>query len=144
VQQLAKRLDPTRLVEDNSVCCGAGHTTTDLNTWHEYLAGWQWPAHVRRISDSTFVGSTWNFERGYRQAGQPMFNSEFGNVWGYEGSTGDVDYSWDYHQAMDVFRARRSWRLALHRAPRRRQRVERLLALRPLRQGDGVGDLAPG
>jgi beta-galactosidase/beta-glucuronidase len=46
VQRLAKRLDPTRLVEDNSVCCGAGHTTTDLNTWHEYLAGWQWPAHV--------------------------------------------------------------------------------------------------
>jgi hypothetical protein len=44
VQQLAKRLDPTRLVEDNSVCCGAGHTTTDLNTWHEYLAGWQWPS----------------------------------------------------------------------------------------------------
>ena len=104
VQQLAKRLDPTRLVEDNSVCCGAGHTTTDLNTWHEYLAGWQWPAHLRRIADSTFAGSTWNFERGYRQAGQPMFNSEFGNVWGYEGSTGDVDYSWDYHQAMDVFR----------------------------------------
>jgi len=104
VQQLAKRLDPTRPVEDNSVCCGVGHTTTDLNTWHEYLAGWQWPAYMRRISDSTFVGSTWNFERGYRQAGQPMFNSEFGNVWGYEGSTGDVDYSWDYHQVMDVFR----------------------------------------
>jgi hypothetical protein len=104
VQQLAKRLDPTRPVEDNSVCCGAGHTTTDLNTWHEYLAGWQWPAHLRRISDSTFAGSTWNFERGYRQGGQPMFNSEFGNVWGYEGSTGDVDYSWDYHQAIDVFR----------------------------------------
>ncbi len=104
VQQLAKRLDPTRLVEDNSVCCGFGHTTTDLNTWHEYLAGWQWPAHVKRLTDSTFAGSTWNFERGFRQARQPMFNSEFGNVWGYEGSTGDVDYSWDYRQAMDVFR----------------------------------------
>jgi hypothetical protein len=59
---------------------------------------------VKRLSDSTFPGSTWNFERGYRQARQPMFNSEFGNVWGYEGSTGDVDYSWDYHQAVDVFR----------------------------------------
>jgi beta-galactosidase/beta-glucuronidase len=23
---LAKSLDPTRLVEDNSICCGAGHT----------------------------------------------------------------------------------------------------------------------
>lgn len=104
VQQLAKRLDPTRLVEDNSVCCGVGHTTTDLNSWHEYLAGWQWPAHVRRLSDSTFAGSPWNFQPGYRQGTQPMLNSEFGNVWGYDGSTGDVDYSWDYHQAVDVFR----------------------------------------
>lgn len=104
VQQLAKRLDPTRLVEDNSVCCGVGHTTTDLNSWHEYLAGWQWPAHMRRVSDSTSPGSTWNFQRGWRQASQPMLNSEFGNVWGYDGSTGDVDWSWDYHQAVDAFR----------------------------------------
>src|SRR6267378_1969736 len=35
--RLAKSLDPTRLVEDNSVCCGSGHTETDLNTWHDYL-----------------------------------------------------------------------------------------------------------
>ena len=104
VQQLAKRLDPTRLVEDNSICCGAGHTSTDLNTWHEYLAGWQWPERVRRLSDSTYPGSPHHFEPGYRQGGQPMLNSEFGNVWGYDGSTGDVDYSWDYHQAVDVFR----------------------------------------
>jgi len=33
-----------------------------------------------------------------------MLNSEFGNVWGYEGSTGDVDWSWDYHRAIDAFR----------------------------------------
>ena len=33
-----------------------------------------------------------------------MINSEFGNVWGYEGSTGDVDWSWDYHRAIDAFR----------------------------------------
>src|SRR4051812_15555411 len=33
-----------------------------------------------------------------------MLNSEFGNVWGYEGSTGDVDWSWDYHMAVDAFR----------------------------------------
>jgi hypothetical protein len=25
-------------------------------------------------------------------------------VWGYEGSTGDVDWSWDYHRAVDAFR----------------------------------------
>ena len=104
VYRLAKSLDSTRLVEDNSPCCRRGHTETDLNTWHEYLPGWRWDAHVRRISDSTFAGSPWNFEPGFRQGRQPMLNSEFGNVWGYEGSTGDVDWSWDYRRAMDVFR----------------------------------------
>lgn len=104
VQQLAKRLDPTRLIEDNSPCCGRWHTTTDINSWHEYLPGWQWQSFMDRVSDSTFRGSTWHFIGGRKQAGQPMMNSEFGNVWGYEGSTGDVDYSWDYHRAIDAFR----------------------------------------
>ncbi len=102
--RLAKSLDPTRLVEDNSVCCGSGHTETDLNTWHGYLPGWRWEAQVQRLSDSTFSGSTWNFRSPWRQARQPMCNSEFGNVWGYEGSTGDVDWSWDYHRAINAFR----------------------------------------
>jgi hypothetical protein len=102
--RLAKSLDSTRLVEDNSPCCGRGHTLTDINSWHSYLPGWQWESHLRMVSDSTFPGSTWNFERGYAQSRQPMINSEFGNVWGYEGSTGDVDWSWDYHLAVDAFR----------------------------------------
>ncbi len=102
--RLAKSLDPTRLVEDNSVCCGSGHTESDLNSWHEYLPGWRWDAHDQRLSDSTFPGSTWNFRAPWRQAHQPMCNSEFGNVWGYAGSTGDVDWSWDYHRAIDAFR----------------------------------------
>ncbi|MFL5581938.1 MAG: glycoside hydrolase family 2 protein [Gemmatimonadaceae bacterium] len=104
VYRLAKSLDSTRLVEDNSVCCGRGHTETDLNTWHDYLAGWQWEERVRRVADSTFPGSGWNFEDPWTQGRQPMLNSEFGNVWGYEGSTGDVDWSWDYHMAVDAFR----------------------------------------
>lgn len=102
--RLAKSLDSTRLVEDNSPCCHRGHTVTDINSWHNYLAGWQWEDYLRMVSDSTFSGSPWNFERGYAQARQPMINSEFGNVWGYEGSTGDVDWSWDYHMAVDAFR----------------------------------------
>ncbi len=104
VYRLAKELDPTRLVEDNSVCCGRGHTETDLNSWHAYLPGYQWEDHLSEISDSTFPGSTWNFEDGFQQADQPNINSEFGNVWGYEGSTGDVDWSWDYHRAVNAFR----------------------------------------
>jgi len=104
VYRLAKSLDSTRLVEDNSVCCGRGHTETDLDSWHEYLPGWRWEEHDQRVSDSSFPGSTWNFERPWTEGHQPMLNSEFGNVWGYEGSTGDVDWSWDYHRAVDAFR----------------------------------------
>lgn len=104
VYRLTKSLDSTRLVEDNSPCCRRGHTETDINSWHEYLPGWRWEAHVTRLSDSTFAGSPWNFESAFRQHRQPLLNSEFGNVWGYEGSTGDVDWSWDYHRAIDAFR----------------------------------------
>lgn len=96
--RLAKELDPTRLVEDNSVCCGIGHTETDLDTWHAYLPGWEWDRYLKVMTDSI------NFEEGWEPGGEPNINSEFGNVWGYEGSTGDVDYSWDYHQALDAFR----------------------------------------
>ena len=102
--KLAKSLDSTRLVEDNSPCCGYGHTVTDINSWHNYLPGWGWTDLLKKTTDSTFPGSPWNFERGYAQARQPMINSEFGNVWGYEGSTGDVDWSWDYHMAVNAFR----------------------------------------
>lgn len=33
-----------------------------------------------------------------------MFNSECGNIWGYRGSTGDADWSWDYHLMLNGFR----------------------------------------
>ena len=104
VYRLAKSLDATRLIEDNSICCGAGHTETDLNSWHEYLPGWRWASFMTQLSDSSFAGSPFHFMSGYKQGTQPMFNSEFGNVWGYTGSTGDVDWSWDYRRAIDAFR----------------------------------------
>jgi hypothetical protein len=101
---LAKSLDPTRLVEDNSICCGRGHTETDINSWHEYLPGWGWEEHLNKIDKNTFEGSTHHFEKGFRQGNQPNINSKCGNVWGYDGSTGDVDWSWDYHRMMNTFR----------------------------------------
>jgi len=104
VYKKAKSLDPTRLVEDNSICCGKGHTETDIQSWHSYLPGYEWDKFNQEQSDKTFPGSTWNFEKGYKQGNQPMINSEFGNVWGYDGSSGDVDYTWDYHKAMNSFR----------------------------------------
>jgi hypothetical protein len=104
IYRLTRSLDPSRLVEDNSVCCGRGHTETDLNTWHAYLPGDAWDAELDSVSAGAFPGSQWNFEAGFSQGRQPLINSEFGNVWGYEGSTGDVDFSWDYHRALDAFR----------------------------------------
>jgi hypothetical protein len=104
IYRLAKSLDPTRLVEDNSVCCNRGHTETDINSWHAYLPGWAWEEELEKASQGTQPGSSWNFEAGYQQDRQPNINSEFGNVWGYEGSTGDVDWSWDYHRAVNAFR----------------------------------------
>ena len=101
---LAKSLDPTRLVEDNSICCGRGHTETDINSWHEYLPGWAWEEHLNMIDKNTFEGSTFHFEKGFKQGNQPNINSECGNVWGYDGSSGDVDWSWDYHRMMNSFR----------------------------------------
>ncbi len=101
---LTKSLDPSRLVEDNSICCGRGHTQTDINSWHEYLPGWGWEAHLATIDKNTYEGSPFHFEKGFKQGNQPNINSECGNVWGYDGSTGDVDWSWDYHRMMNTFR----------------------------------------
>ncbi len=103
IYRMTKQLDPTRLVEDNSPC-NYDHVETDINSWHAYLPGWEWRAHLDQVTRDTFPGSTWNFIGGRKQANQPLLNSECGNVWGYEGSTGDVDWSWDYHQMMNEFR----------------------------------------
>ncbi|MBN1845251.1 MAG: hypothetical protein JW810_06175 [Sedimentisphaerales bacterium] len=101
--KLTKQLDPTRLVEDNSPC-NNDHVATDLNTWHAYLPGYAWREQLDQICRDTFAGSKWNFIGGRTQGDEPMLNSECGNVWGYKGSTGDVDWSWDYHIMINEFR----------------------------------------
>ena len=103
IYRLAKQLDPTRLVEDNSPC-NYDHVETDINSWHAYLPGFAWREHLDQVTRDTFPGSPWNFIGGRKQGNQPLLNSEFGNVWGYEGSTGDCDWSWDYHIAVNEFR----------------------------------------
>jgi hypothetical protein len=103
VYRLAKSLDPSRLVEDNSAC-NNDHVVTDINSWHDYLPGYEWWDRLDQITTNTFSGSKWNFIGGRAQENQPLLNSECGNVWGYEGSTGDCDWSWDYHIMMNEFR----------------------------------------
>jgi len=100
----AKKLDPTRFVEDNSAC-NYDHVETDLNTWHVYIPGYEWKSFLDNVTQQTYSGSTWNFINGNTQTHVPMFNSECGNVWGYEGSTNDIDYTWDYHIMMNEFRS---------------------------------------
>jgi hypothetical protein len=99
----AKSLDQSRLVEDNSPC-NNDHVITDLNSWHSYLPGYDWKKNLDSIDAKTFAGSKWNYIGGNVQGNQPMLNSECGNVWGYNGSTGDIDWSWDYHIMMNEFR----------------------------------------
>ncbi|MFC2124839.1 glycoside hydrolase family 2 protein [Bacteroidota bacterium] len=103
IYELAQELDPTRLVEDNSPC-NYDHVVTDMNTWHAYLPGYQWNEFLTNMTDKSYPGSGYNYVEGYRQGNQPLINSECGNVWGYKGSTGDVDWSWDYHIMINEFR----------------------------------------
>lgn len=99
-----KKQDPTRLVEDNSPC-NNDHVQTDINTWHAYLLGYEWKNFLDNKDAQTYPGSTDNYINGNKQVDIPMFNSECGNVWGYEGSTNDVDYTWDYHLMINEFRS---------------------------------------
>lgn len=99
----AGELDSSRLIEDNSPC-NYDHVQTDLNTWHAYLPGYRWNDFLGNVVENTYEGSEWNFIGANRQTRVPMLNSECGNVWGYSGSTGDVDWSWDYHIMMNEFR----------------------------------------
>ncbi len=99
-----KSLDPTRLVEDNSPC-NNDHVQTDLNSWHSYLPGYLWADQIARYDRETYPGSSFNYIGENTQGREPMLNSECGNVWGYTGSTGDVDFTWDYHLMMNAFRS---------------------------------------
>ncbi|HSH20653.1 MAG TPA: glycoside hydrolase family 2 TIM barrel-domain containing protein [Draconibacterium sp.] len=101
----AKQYDPTRLVEDNSPC-NWDHVVTDINTWHAYLPARHWAGFLDEIVRNTYPGSTHNYIGGNTQGNEPMFNSECGAVWGYAGSTGDIDLTWEYHIMMNEFRKR--------------------------------------
>lgn len=99
----ARAADPSRLVEDNSAC-NYDHVITDINSWHAYLPGYKWKEFLDNAVDSTYPGSSWNYTGPFKQGNEPMINSECGNVWGYSGSTGDIDWSWDYHIMMNQMR----------------------------------------
>ncbi|MEV0164377.1 glycoside hydrolase family 2 TIM barrel-domain containing protein [Nonomuraea fuscirosea] len=75
--QVARDLDPSRLIVDNSACCQNGHLDTDLNDFHYYLSTYdEWKKLLDGFAAQVRPGSSWNFDDG-AQSGQPWLNSEF-------------------------------------------------------------------
>lgn len=104
VYRRAKQNDPTRIVEDNSPC-NYDHVETDINTWHFYINGYELLRdHVKKVAESTFPGSAFNYAGENRQTGMPLMNSECGMVWGVDGSAGDSDIAWQYRYMLNEFR----------------------------------------
>jgi hypothetical protein len=97
--ELAKRLDPTRLIEDMSVVHWEhldyyGHTVTDINSWHFYNSDYASAReHIQKVVQSTYVGSGFNYVPGFQYEGQPLINSEYGGVGALDG---DRDVSWSF------------------------------------------------
>ena len=97
--ELAKQLDSTRLVEDMSVCHWDHleyyqHCDTDINSWHFYISDYhKAKEHIKKIVNSTFVGSSFNYVPGFHHKGQPLINSEYGGIGALDG---DRDVSWSF------------------------------------------------
>lgn len=88
---LAKSLDPTRLIEDNSPC-RYDHVKTDINSWHFYINDYQKArGHIADFVSKAFPGSSHNFIGEYRQGIEPVINSEYGGI---SAGMGDRDISW--------------------------------------------------
>src|SRR5579884_1952410 len=97
--ELAKKLDPTRLIEDMSVVHWEhldyfAHGDTDINSWHFYIDEYEKAReHIAKIVKQTFLGSNFNYVPGYAHKGQPLINSEYGGVGALDG---DRDISWSF------------------------------------------------
>ena len=88
-----KKIDPTRLVEDNSPC-RADHVVTDINSWHFYINDRsQARDHIMQVINNTYPGSTFNYATGYQQTNAPLITSEYGGIGAH---SGDQDVSWSY------------------------------------------------
>lgn len=87
---LARRLDPSRLIEDNSPC-HYDHVVTDVNSWHFYINDYERArAHIADAVARTEPGSGWNYVPGRAQGREPLINSEYGGI---AAGDGDKDVS---------------------------------------------------
>ena len=108
----AKLLDPTRLIDDNSVHDDdRNHTVTDVNSWHLYANGYErMKAGIEKFVSNSAPGSTFNFVGGaYTCPDVPVLNCECGNYWDFAvdgtlGVAGDSDISGPYKYMVNEFR----------------------------------------
>ena len=88
---LAKSLDDTRLIEDNSPCL-YDHVETDINSWHFYINDYERAKeHIANVVEETYPGSAFNYAGGNVQGDAPLINSEYGGI---SAGAGDKDISW--------------------------------------------------
>ncbi|MBN2296056.1 MAG: hypothetical protein JXM70_26730 [Pirellulales bacterium] len=87
------KLDPSRLVEDNSPCLG-DHVKTDINSWHFYIDDHEQSGQaIETMVRGTYPGSPMNYVAGRKQGGEPLIASEYGAVGARDG---DRDISWGF------------------------------------------------
>lgn len=88
---LTRRLDATRLVEDNSPCL-YDHVETQINSWHFYINDYQKAKdHIANVVKETYPGSSFNYVGANVQRDDPLMNSEYGGI---GAGSGDKDVSW--------------------------------------------------
>jgi hypothetical protein len=92
-REVKERIDPTRLVEDNSPD-KRDHVKSDLNSWHFYIDDYERSkAHIEEVVANTKPGSSFNYVTGFEQDTAPLINSEYGAV---SAGGGDRDISWGF------------------------------------------------
>ncbi len=97
--QIAKTIDPSRLIEDMSVVvwehvAAYGHVDTDINSWHFYIDDYEKARdHIAEVVAQTYRGSTYNYVTGREQNDVPLINSEYGGVGALDG---DRDIGWTF------------------------------------------------
>ena len=97
-----RKLDPTRLVEDNSPCNFDHVENTDLNSWHFYIDDHDAAsAHIADVVAQTKPGSGFNYTPGRTQATAPLINSEYGGI---GAGNGDRDVSWAFRDLTTLLR----------------------------------------
>ena len=99
--RLARSLDATRLVEDNSPCLH-DHVETDINSWHFYINDQEKAKrHIAEVVEKTYPGSPFNYAPGWTQNDAPLMNSEYGGI---DAGMGDRDVSWCFHFLTNALR----------------------------------------